>query len=126
VAAGLILFAHGSRDPGWAEPLEKLAARVRGVAPAHEVRTAFLEIMPPNLREAVGSLAAKGIRSVRVVPIFFGQGGHMRRDLPTLIEELRAAHPGMSIESVQPAGEDDGVLEAIVAYCVRQLSSESR
>jgi sirohydrochlorin cobaltochelatase len=48
----------------------------------------------------------------------------MRRDLPALIERLRVAHPDVDIESVLPAGEDDGVLDAIVAYCVRQLPSD--
>ena len=33
MARGLILFAHGSREPGWAEPFEQLAARVRVAAP---------------------------------------------------------------------------------------------
>ena len=31
---GLILFAHGARDPRWAEPFEAVAARVRERAAA--------------------------------------------------------------------------------------------
>jgi sirohydrochlorin cobaltochelatase len=117
----LILFAHGARDPGWAEPFERLAARVRGAAPGHEVRLAFLELMSPDLAHAVSELIAGGARAISVVPIFLGQGGHIRRDLPRLIGELRARYPDVKIESASPAGEEESVLEAMARYCVAQL-----
>ena len=77
--------------------------------------------MHPDLAEAVGELAGKGIGEVCVVPIFLGQGGHLRRDLTRMIEELKARHPGLKIECTKPAGEVESVLEAIAAYCVAQL-----
>ena len=46
---GLILFAHGARDPRWAEPFEAIAAAVRARAPSVDVRLAFLELMAPDL-----------------------------------------------------------------------------
>src|SRR6516225_383538 len=84
----LILFAHGSREPGWANPFEDLAERVRAAAPGRQVRLAFLELMHPDLAEAVADLAARGFGQICVVPIFLGPGGHLRRDLPRMIEEL--------------------------------------
>jgi|SRR5215468_6437635 len=119
----LILFAHGARDAGWADPFERLAARVRQIAPGHEVRLAFLELMHPDLGEAAAELVASGATAISVVPIFLGPGGHIRRDLPLLIRELQARHPGVQIDSVTPAGEDDVVLGAIAAYCARQLGN---
>ena len=119
----LILFAHGARDAGWAEPFEKLAGRVRVIAPGHEVRLAFLELMHPDLAEAAAALVAAGATAISVVPIFFGQGGHIRRDLPVLIEQLRGRHPGVQIDCATPAGEDGGVLDAIAGYCASQLAS---
>jgi sirohydrochlorin cobaltochelatase len=121
MARGLILLAHGARDPGWAEPFERLAARVRRIAPGHEVRLAFLELMQPDLGEATANLLAGGATEISIVPIFFGQGGHIRRDLPVLVEKLRTAHPAVQIDLAQPAGEDDGVLDAIAAYCATHL-----
>ena len=29
----IVLFAHGARDPRWAEPFEAIAARIRAAAP---------------------------------------------------------------------------------------------
>src|SRR2546425_10455133 len=112
MARGLILFAHGSREPGWAEPFEQLAARVRVTAPEAQVRLAFLELMQPDLAGAAAQLLAAGVDMIRVVPIFLGQGGHLRRDLPLLIDVLRTQFPEAKFGYAPAAGEDVGVLDA--------------
>ena len=116
------MFAHGARDPGWAEPFEHLAAKVRDRVPGQNIRLAFLELMQPDLPGAAADLIASGVTAIRIVPIFLGQGGHLRRDLPALVEELRARHPGIAIDCATPAGEDEGVLDALAAYCARNLT----
>jgi sirohydrochlorin cobaltochelatase len=118
---GLILFAHGSREPGWAEPFEQLTSRVRAAAPEAQVRLAFLELMQPDLAAAAAQLVSAGVDMIRVVPVFLGQGGHLRRDLPSLIDDLRAQFPAAKFSYAPAAGEDTGVLDAIAAYCVRQI-----
>ena len=45
----LILFAHGARDPEWANPMRRIRAAVMQQAPAMRVELAFLEFMSPNL-----------------------------------------------------------------------------
>ncbi len=119
MAEGLILFAHGARDPRWGEPFERLLRCVRSMRPEMECRLAYLEIMKPDLGEATGELVALGCAEIRLVPVFLGEGGHVRRDLPQLVEELRSKHPGVFITQLPAAGEDPDVLEAIARYCVR-------
>jgi len=123
MSRALILFAHGARDTGWAEPFERLAAKVRAVTPGHQVRLAFLELMHPDLAEAAAELVRGGATAISVVPIFLGSGGHINRDLPTLIEQLRARHPGVEFNCATPTGEDGAVLDAIAAYCASQLEA---
>jgi sirohydrochlorin cobaltochelatase len=48
-----------------------------------------------------------------------GQGGHLRADVPRLIESARSNHPGVAIELAGAAGEDDGVIAALAAYAMR-------
>jgi sirohydrochlorin cobaltochelatase len=115
---GLILFAHGARDPRWGEPFERLLRRVRSMRPEMECRLAYLEVMKPDLGEAAGELVALGCAEIRLVPVFLGEGGHVRRDLPQLVEELQSKHPGVFITQLPAAGEDPDVLEAIARYCV--------
>jgi sirohydrochlorin cobaltochelatase len=119
----LILFAHGARDPRWAAPFEKLRDIARTQLPDTEVSLAFLELMSPRLPEVVARLAGEGCTRVSVVPVFLGQGGHVLRDLPLLIDDLRSAHPGLDISVAAAVGEDSEVLAAIARYCVAAATS---
>lgn len=118
---GIVLFGHGARDARLAEPFERLAARLRAARGADApVSLAFLELMTPSLDTAIATQIAAGCSRITVVPVFFGQGGHIRRDLPQLIDACRAAHPGVEIRCATAVGEDDGVLDAIARYCLDQ------
>lgn len=121
--AGLILFAHGSRDARWAEPFERLLERVARAAPQARVVLAYLEMMPPDLPAAAAGLRDAGFRDIIVVPVFLGQGGHVRDDLPVLVQRTAARHPDCRLRLAGAAGEDDAVLDAIAAYCTRQLAA---
>ncbi len=117
----LVLFAHGARDPRWAQPFQKLQAIARQQLPEAQVELAFLELMEPRLPEVVDRLAAAGCVRVAVVPVFLGQGGHVLRDLPPMIEELRVRHPQLQLTVSDAVGESPDVLAAIAGYCVRRL-----
>jgi len=118
---GLILFAHGARDPQWSEPFLRLRDRLRDVAPAARVELAFLEHMSPDVATAAARLADSGCTRIRIVPVFLGRGGHLQKDLPSLIDAIRAAYPLIDVRPSAPAGESDVVIAAIAAYCAAQL-----
>lgn len=118
----LILFAHGARDPRWAEPFERLKKNVQAQAQDVLVSLAFLELMTPSLPDQVLQLVQGGCEEITIVPIFLGQGGHVRRDLPLLVESLRETHPQLRIKLETAAGEDADVLSAIGQYCLGTLS----
>lgn len=119
----IILFAHGARATSWAAPFERLCALTQARLPDTTVELAFLELMTPRLPELVARLAADGALDVTVVPVFLGQGGHVLRDLPLMVEQLRIDHPGIAIKVAGAAGEDAGVLAAIADYCVGAASA---
>ncbi|WP_093386672.1 sirohydrochlorin chelatase [Rugamonas rubra] len=114
----LILFAHGARAASWAAPFERLRDMTQARMPGTRVALAFLELMTPQLPALVAELAAAGAARITVVPVFLGQGGHVLRDLPLLVEQLRLDHPGVAIEVAGAVGEDPTVLQAITDYCV--------
>ncbi len=117
----LVLFAHGARDPRWAEPFQRLQQLTQAQAPDLNVSLAFLELMSPRLPELVARLVQEGYGELTVVPVFFGQGGHVLRDLPLMIEQLRQAYPGLVLKSAQAVGEDAEVMGAIARYCISTL-----
>jgi sirohydrochlorin cobaltochelatase len=117
----LVLFAHGARDPRWAEPFQRLQQIAQAQLPDVTVALAFLELMTPSLPELVEQYAASGCSDFTIVPVFLGQGGHVRRDLPRVIEQLQAAHPQARFNVAIAAGEDPEVLGAIARYCIAAL-----
>ena len=56
---GILLFAHGARDPAWARPFETIAARMREAAGGRPVALAYLELMEPRLDAAAHALPAR-------------------------------------------------------------------
>ncbi len=115
---GILLFAHGARDPNWALPFEAVAERLRGrprseAEQAPEVSLAFLEFMSPDIATAGDDLAARGCTQVSVVPLFLGAGGHVRKDLPKLLEALSGRHPGVSWHLCPAVGETDILIQGM-------------
>ncbi len=116
---GLLLFAHGARDPNWALPFEAVARRVRAADAGVPVALAYLEFMTPGLVEAGASLAGQGCDQVEVLPLFLGAGGHVRKDLPALLAELRQRHPQVQWILRRAVGEDDAVIAAMADWALR-------
>ena len=117
----LILFAHGARDPRWALPFERLQQVTQLAQPEVTVCNAYLEFMSPDLPAAVAELVKNACNEITIVPVFLGQGGHVLKDLPILIEQLQADYPGVHLNKVEAVGEDASVLEAIAQYCLRAI-----
>jgi sirohydrochlorin cobaltochelatase len=111
---GVLLFAHGARDPNWARPFDQaraLLAQRQGEASA--VSLAFLEFMNPDLIAAGQGLVAQGCLRVTVVPLFLGAGGHVRKDLPALLTQLRELHPEVDWQLAPAVGETDILVNAL-------------
>jgi sirohydrochlorin cobaltochelatase len=118
---GILLFAHGARDPAWATPFHTIAAHMRQESGGRPVALAFLELMTPGLEAGVADLVAQGCTAVTVVPLFLGAGGHVRRDLPVLLESARAQHPGVTLATTAAIGELDAVTLAIARAALSLL-----
>lgn len=118
LTTALILFAHGARDPEWADPMRRVCAAVRQQAPGMRVELAFLEFIKPALRECAESLIAEGFERILVVPMFIARGGHLRRDVPLLLDELRQCHPQTSFELASAIGEVETVVQAMAAHAL--------
>ena len=117
---GTVLFAHGSRDPAWAAPIEAVAARMRSLAPGTLVRCAYLELTSPDLPTVVQALIDEGARAITVWPMFLGTGRHARDDLPRLLAELREQHPGVAFNLREAIAEHPDVLQAMAVAALNR------
>ena len=85
------------------------------------VALAYLDLMAPNLPGAADALVAAGCRALRVVPIFLGRGGHVRKDLADLLALVAQRHPAVHVDVLPAIGEDDAVLQTMADVCVSGL-----
>jgi sirohydrochlorin cobaltochelatase len=116
---GIVLFAHGARDPEWARPFEAIRDRVRAARPECPVSLAYLEVMAPTLEEAIEAVVAQGASSVTVHPLFMAQGGHLKHDLPRILDAIRSTRPQVPIALERAVGEVPEILDAITAWVLK-------
>ena len=115
---GIVLFAHGSKDPLWHLPMEAVRDLIAKDPFNPTVVCAYLEWRDPDLSTAVTRLVSQGVTHVRVVPMFLGVGKHVRHDLPTMIDQLRLSHPALEITCLPPVGEHPALLAQLAKIAV--------
>ena len=113
--SALLLFAHGSSDPGWAVPFNKLKAAIEAREPDRVVELAYLERMQPSFDDAIAKMQLLGIMEITIAPIFLAIGGHMRKDLPKLIEATQL-RTGIVFKVLPALGEADVLIGAIADW----------
>lgn len=122
----IILFAHGARDPEWAAPFGAIQRRLQAARPEVLVLVAFQEFMAPSLEAAVAQAAAQGAQRVLLVPLFLGQGSHLKRDLPLLVEGIRGRHRQLELQVLPALGDAPEIVQAIADWVLGAAMIEKR
>jgi len=118
----IIFFGHGARDSRWREPFDRLIHLWTSQSPNIPAKVAFLELMSPSLPEALAEYVAMGLLDVMVIPVFLGQGGHLRKDLPVILENCRTQFPSINLSTSPAVGESDEVLKSIIHFSMAQIT----
>ena len=116
MSSAILLFAHGARDPAWALPFKAIQTAVAAASPDQKVELAYLELMTPSLPDTAEKLIAEGVNSITVVPLFMAQGGHLKKDLPVLLDSLRAQHPSVCVTLTPAIGDVPELTQAIAQW----------
>ncbi len=122
----LLLLAHGSRNPQWAQPMRKVLEELRARQPGIDAELCFLESMEPLLVDALQACAEAGSWQVLVVPLFLGQGNHLRQDVVRQVEAVRECHPRLQVRVAPAAGDSPLVLRALADYALEGLRAAGR
>jgi sirohydrochlorin cobaltochelatase len=118
---GVVLFAHGSRDPLWRLPIDAVAQAMTSQWPSMSVAVAFLELTQPDLPSTVEQMMKQGLSHVRIVPMFLGVGRHAREDLPEIVRGLTDAYPQMRFELVPAIGEHPAMTSLMAHIAAGQM-----
>jgi len=103
-AEGLLLVGHGSRSGAGAAEMLAIARLVGAALPDVAVDVGFLEMTDPPAGPVLDGLAAAGCRRVVVLPLVLLGAGHAKSDVPALVLEARARHPGLHVHFGSPLG----------------------
>ncbi len=120
---GVILFAHGSRDPLWRLPIDAVAQQMTQRWPGLAVACAFLELTTPDLATTVEAMMMRGVTHLRIVPMFLGVGRHAREDLPALVNDLVQAYPQVQFELLPAIGEHPAMTQLMADIAANQATT---
>ncbi len=71
------------------------------------------------------ALGQGGCDTVDVLPLFLGAGGHLRKDLPPMVERLRSLYPSVRWTLHAAIGEHDAVMSAMAGAALALLPEGS-
>jgi sirohydrochlorin ferrochelatase len=106
----LVAVAHGSRDPRALRTVRELLERVRARRPGLDVRLGHIELNEPLLDDTLAGLRGDAV----LVPLLFGRGHHVKRDLPQAL----AAAPHLRGMVAAPLGPHPLLAAALHARLV--------
>ena len=113
----LVLLAHGSKDPRWRIPFERIVDAVQGQSEKTVVRLAYMEFIELTLMEVARECVGQQILRLRIFPLFLSIGTHLTTDVPEQVNQAKAQFPQLEIELLSPVGEDPrlgGLIQQIV------------
>ena len=137
----LILLAHGSKDPKWCKSFENLAvgagpaigpASTRRLGETGEARQgrrdlhlqlAYMDLVEPSLFSVTKQLSNNGIKKIKILPLFMSSGGHIDKDIPKLVKELKVKFPSIDFEILPPIGEHPKVVSSMKAI-IKEYAQE--
>ena len=125
MSTAIVLVAHGSRDPGWAQGLQDVREAVVLAHPDVAVELAYLEFVQPTLEQVVRDCCDRGVTRLQVIPLFLGIGHHVRVDLPNRLDALRSVHPELQLHALPALGAWPQ-LHAMVAACAGTFAQAER
>jgi len=111
----VLLVDHGSRRPEANAQLDALAEQVRQRMPERLVAVAHMELAEPSIADAVAACVAAGAQEIVVHPYFLGPGNHTREDIPRLVAQASAQHPGLRVVLTEPLGLHDKLIDVVIA-----------
>ncbi|GGJ05392.1 hypothetical protein GCM10010885_13100 [Alicyclobacillus cellulosilyticus] len=129
---GIVFAGHGTReDAGVAEfhafvsqVADQVVRRLRtGADEADWVPprfvSGFLELAEPGILDAIAEVYRRGARRVLLVPLFLFAAGHLKHDLPALVQDARARWPDLAVATLDAVGWD----EAFAAVAAERLQA---
>ena len=111
---GILILAHGSKRQESEKILNSLLKKVESKMGESLVCSAYLQFSEQNFEAGVRQLVEKGVKSIKVVPMFIFDGVHVTEDIPNELEEIKTKYPDVDIKMSKHLGDDDRIADIII------------
>lgn len=95
---GVMVCGHGSRDEDAIAEFARVSAGIAQRLPQFPVRSGFLEFARPVIRDGLEELRQLGCRRILALPGMLFAAGHVKNDIPSVLNEYAARHQGLAID----------------------------
>ena len=120
----LLIVDHGSKRREANDMLPKLAEMLRKKSDFRIVSHAHMELAEPSIQQAFDACVVAGAKEIIVHPYFLGPGRHSTHDIPRMVAEAAAKHPGVSFLITEPLGLHTKIGEVILERVLESLGSQ--
>jgi sirohydrochlorin cobaltochelatase len=121
---GVMVCGHGSRDVEAITEFQTVAAGIAQRLPQYPVESGFLEFARPIIRDGLDKLRGQGIRHILAVPGMLFAAGHVKNDIPSVLNTYTAQHPGLRIDYGRDLAVDTRLL-AVAAQRIEEAEARS-
>lgn len=112
----VIVVDHGSRRDAANQLLDTVVSQLREITGERfvAVEPAHMELAEPTLAQAFQRCIKAGADDVTVALFFLSPGRHATGDIPRMAEEMRQAHPGLTVRVTGPLAPDRRLAELLL------------
>ncbi|MBI5136568.1 MAG: sirohydrochlorin chelatase [Nitrospirae bacterium] len=114
----ILLIGHGSRNPAGNDEFLDFAGRMRARHPDETFVTCFIEFHDVLVGDGVDQAVALGATRIIAVPVILLAAGHVKMEIPEILEAGRHRHPGVEIVYAR----NIGVCAQTVAMLVERVA----
>lgn len=118
----VLLCGHGSREAETLREVDVLVNVLRDRLSGMRIGHGFLEFAEPTIAQGLTQLHQEGAREILVLPLTLFEGKHAQDDIPALLRDFGAAHPGLRLRYGQGFGAEETFF-AIAADRVRAAAA---
>ena len=124
----IVIVDHGSRREASNQMLEDFVEMFRAQGDYAIVEPAHMELAEPSIATAFARCVARGATRVVVAPYCLAPGRHWHKDIPELVADAAANHPGIEHMVTAPIGLHEAMCRIIttrIEHCLAHVAGQA-
>lgn len=109
----VLYVGHGTRSKIGATEARHFIESIMGKVPVDIQELSFLELTSPTINEGFIRCVERGATEIVVVPILLLTAGHMKKDIPEVMNSLNEQYPHINVVLTDAFGVQEEIIDAM-------------